>query len=87
LKGNSKTKIELHLKFEAQFLLYMEYEFLLYFQGLSRKARLSYNRTPTLAFREKYSHFSRSVQFADFVCKLRAVQYKNCTALFTTIGL
>ncbi len=38
LKENSKTKIELHLKFEAQFLLYMEYEFLLYFRGLSRNS-------------------------------------------------
>ncbi len=38
LKENSKTKIELHFKFEAQFLLYMEYEFLLYFQGLSRNS-------------------------------------------------
>ncbi len=34
LKENSKTKIELHFKFEAQFLLYKEHEFLLYFQGL-----------------------------------------------------
>ena len=38
LKENSKTKIELHFKFEAQFLLYMEYEFLLYFRGLSRNS-------------------------------------------------
>jgi len=38
LKENSKTKIELHLKFEAQFLLYKEHEFSLYFQGLSRNS-------------------------------------------------
>jgi len=34
LERNNKTRIELHFKFEAQFLLYKEYGFSLYFQGL-----------------------------------------------------
>ena len=43
-------------------------------KGFHEILRLLYFCTATLEFREKYPHFSHSVQFADFVCKLRALR-------------
>ena len=42
------------------------------FKGFHEILRLLYFCTATLEFREKYPHFSHSVQCADFVCKLNA---------------
>ena len=82
LERKSTNKKQSFSKKGSSVYVYKELNFYCIFKHFHKKLRLSYNRTPTLVFREKQLRFSSSVQFADFVCKLTRPSENEGLVLF-----